>query len=242
MSKPVVLLASPSKISRDLMAGHLKNSNLVVREAETGPAALEAVRQYRPHLVIMEMELPEKSGVECCWQIRQTPASAQTPVVLIVPGSRPGDEEACRAAGCSLVLRKPLERNAFLAAGRTLLAIIDRREPRHPCRATVACRGAAGSFHGTIEDVSAHGMFIGTARPLQLGDALELKFLLPWQEARLVETAARVAWINAGNLRRKTPLPQGVGVVFTTLDAAGAEQFASFLEHSRLLHNPPDDA
>jgi CheY-like chemotaxis protein len=241
MSKPVVLLAAKSKVSRDLMAGHLKNSNLVLREADSGPAALEAARQHRPHLVFMEMELPEKSGVECCWQLRNTPASARTPIVLITRGSRPLDVETCRAAGCDLVLGKPLDRHAFLEAGRSLLASIDRRETRLPCRATVACRGSDGSFYGTIEDVSAHGMFIGTPQPLKVGEMLQLKFLLPWQEAGLIETAARVAWVNSANRRRKTLLPQGVGVVFARLAAAAGEQLASFLEHSRLRLNPPAD-
>jgi len=240
MSKQVVLLAAKSKVSRDLMAAHLKTSNLVIHQADSGPAALQAVQQYRPDLVFMEMELPGKSGAECCWQLKSSPAYVKMPVVLVIPGNQVSDAETCRAAGCDLVLGKPLERNTFLEAGRSLLAAIDRREPRIPCRATVECRSGEGSFYGTIEDLSGNGMFIGTPQVLSVGDRLELKFFLPWETPRLVETEAQVAWVNAGRPRRNAALPQGVGVVFAGLASEGSHQVLAFLEESMRRVNHPE--
>jgi hypothetical protein len=147
------------------------------------------------------------------------------------------EHASCLAAGCDAVLYKPLDRKAFLEMGRAFLGRIERREPRILCRATIACRFGQETFFGTIEDISPHGMFVGSNQPVQNGEAVKIKFLLPWQEGRLIETEARVTWVQGARGLRKNKLPQGFGIAFLGLAVAEIEAIRDFIEHSLLRHH-----
>jgi hypothetical protein len=163
---------------------------------------------------------------------------ADTPIVMIAGSAR--EATACKEAGCDEVLRKPLEQRSFLAAGLELLARRQRSEQRILCRATVACRNENTAFYGTIEDISMRGMYIGTHQQVQRGDLLELRFLLPEQGERIIDTTAKVTWLNNGQLRRNRALPSGFGVIFQAMPHEEQELVIEFVERSMLRQQPPE--
>lgn len=239
MGKTRILLADSSPFSLELMKGFLRESALTILTAADSAAVLQLARRQRPHLIVVDHALPGTGGLGCC---RELACNADAPpLILITSGSQPEQVTAGLDAGASAVLSKPLDRRIFLETGRALLASIDRREPRIPCRATVAYRDNGNSFYGTIEDISANGMFIGTPRPAAIGTLIDIKFLLPWHEARLISSKARVAWINDSNHRRKSLLFHGFGVEFVDLMPHDAELIADFITCSQLRQNPHED-
>lgn len=237
MAQAKVLLASSAKFSLELMRRFLKDLDLWIITAEDGPTALQLAQKHRPQLIFMDMELPGKSGVECCWQLRSTDYARTVPIVLITTGHT-WDTDACLAAGCNDILSKPLDQTLFVSLGHKLLGSIERRESRLSCRATVHCHADAGSFYGSIEDIGPHGMFIGTGQIVKIGESVRLRFLLPWPEAEPFITTATVAWVNRGRHRQRSYLPEGFGVVFSAPPPRLVEHIENFIDYGFLLLNP----
>lgn len=239
MAQAKVLLASSTKIGLELMRRFLKDLDLWIISAEDGPTVLQLAQKFRPQLIFMDMDLAGKSGVECCWQLRSTEHARAVPIVLITTGHT-WDAEACLAAGCSEILSKPLNQSLFVSLGHKLLGSIERRESRLSCRATVHCHVKEGSFYGSIEDIGAHGMFIGSAQTFNVGERVRLRFVLPWPEAEPLATVSTVAWVNRGRYRQRSFLPEGFGVVFNDPPPHLVEHIECFIEHAFLLLNPAE--
>lgn len=239
MAKAKVLLASSTKIGLELMRRCLKDLDLWILTADNGPSVLQLAQKHRPQLIFMEMDLTGKSGVECCWHLRNSDYARNIPIVLITTGQT-WDTVACLAAGCSEILSKPLDPALFINLGNKLIGSIELRESRVSCRATVHCRFGNGNFYGTIEDIGPHGMFIGTMQELNMGETVLLRFILPWPEAEHLATESIVAWINRGKHRQRSFLPEGFGVVFNDPPPQLVTHIENFIEHGSLLINQPD--
>jgi DNA-binding response OmpR family regulator len=241
MTKGKVLLADPSEFCLELLKGFLKQSKVQIFTASDGPGAIRRAGKLRPDLVVLERGLPEIDGLECCRAIKADQHLAAVPVIVLLPAGQGGERAACLAAGCDAVVEKPLNRKDFLEAGRAFLGRIERREPRILCRASVACRFDQETFFGTIEDISPQGMYVGSNRQVQNGETLRARFLLPWQEGRLIEADARVTWTQGARGLRKNKLPQGFGIAFENPDLDDMQAIRSFIEHSLLrLHHLQD--
>ena len=239
MANAKVLLASSTKIGLELMRRCLKDLDLWILTAVDGPSVLQLSEKHHPQLIFMDMDLPGKSGVECCWQLRSSEYARNIPIVLITTGQT-WDAVACLAAGCSDILSKPLDQTLFVSLGHKLLGSIELRESRVSCRPIVHCRISAGNFYGTIEDIGPHGMFIGTSEELKIGELVHMRFFLPWPGAEHLCTESTVAWLNQGKDRQRTFLPEGFGVVFSNPPPALVDHIKSFIEHDCLLLNSPE--
>jgi CheY-like chemotaxis protein len=89
--------------------------------ATNGPAALALARKSRPHLVLLDLRLPEMDGIQVLQTLRAQPETARLPVLVLTASAGPGDKERAVAAGISDYLVKPVSADALLAAvGRAL--------------------------------------------------------------------------------------------------------------------------
>jgi len=232
MSKSKILLVESSAIVLQIEKRYLKDAGVTIFTATGCDEALRIARKTRPDLIYLSYSLYGADGVACCTVLKSDPDLAVVPVVMVCSAS--GEEaELCRSAGCDAVVVKPLERREFLETGLSLLQRKPRSGDRIPCRATVACLAGDASFHGTIEDVSINGMYVGTDWEVAEGDVLVVKFVLPWSSAILIRASAQVAWVN-GKRRRKSSVPSGFGVFFLDLPADMADQISDFIEFNRL--------
>jgi len=75
--------------------------------AKDGISGLEMVRERRPDVVLLDLDLPGISGIEVVQAIRRTPEIARTPVLAVTASVEPEDLERVRAAGMEDVLGKP---------------------------------------------------------------------------------------------------------------------------------------
>ena len=76
-------------------------------EAADGVAALEAVRQHRPDVVLLDVNMPRLNGFDVCRQIKADPATQLIPVVLLTTLSSTGDRVRGINAGADDFLSKP---------------------------------------------------------------------------------------------------------------------------------------
>ena len=69
----------------------------------------------RPHLVLLDLNLPRKDGLEVLREMRADPSLAQIPVIVVSSSTQTRDVDACYAAGANAFVGKPLELDEFIA-------------------------------------------------------------------------------------------------------------------------------
>jgi two-component system cell cycle response regulator DivK len=102
------------------------NGNKVV-QARDGAEGLRLARQYRPDLIVMDIQLPDTSGLEIARWLKDDHELRDIPIVAVTAFSRMADQEMARASGCDAYVTKPISMTDFLASVQGLLG---RARPR----------------------------------------------------------------------------------------------------------------
>ena len=89
-------------------------------EASQGDEALDLIRRVRPDLVVLDLMLPGKSGLEVLAELRSDTRSGETPVVVVTAWTHA--EEAVLAAGADRFIPKPFEPELLQETVEELLA------------------------------------------------------------------------------------------------------------------------
>ena len=105
------------KLFHDLLDAHGYN----VIEARTGPEALERAAEDRPDLILMDIQLPEVSGLEVTQKIKENAELAEIPVIAVTAFAMKGDEERIRQGGCEDYIAKPISVVSFLEKVKSFL-------------------------------------------------------------------------------------------------------------------------
>ncbi len=112
----------------EVMRGMLAQRPQVTLAVSTlGLDGLQAVRQQRPDLILLDMHLPDVDGLELLRQLQRDPACADIPVVVVSADATPGRVEDALAAGARHYLTKPLNLTGFLAVLDEQLEAMDTR-------------------------------------------------------------------------------------------------------------------
>jgi two-component system, cell cycle response regulator DivK len=98
------------KLFNDLLEAH----GYTVFQAMDGLEALRLAGQHRPDLILMDIQLPEVSGLEVTKRLKADEELRTIPVVAITAFAMKGDEEKIRQAGCDGYLTKPISIAGFL--------------------------------------------------------------------------------------------------------------------------------
>ena len=96
--------------------------NYEVSEAGDGVAALKAIEERVPDIVVTDLALPRMDGFELISTIRRQRHTADVPVIALSGYSGPEYEERTRQAGTTMVLMKPCMPDALVEAINTVLA------------------------------------------------------------------------------------------------------------------------
>ena len=98
------------KLFHDLLAAH----GYTTIQTRNGLEALELARRHRPALILMDIQLPEVSGLEVTKWIKEDDELRTIPVVAITAFAMKGDEERIRSGGCEAYISKPISVSGFL--------------------------------------------------------------------------------------------------------------------------------
>ena len=105
---PRVLVADDEPDIRDLVCLAVRRAGgTVVRAVADGTAALTGTREERPDLAVLDVSMPEASGLEVCVALRADAATATTRVLLLSAGASEEDVARGLAAGADAYLVKP---------------------------------------------------------------------------------------------------------------------------------------
>jgi two-component system cell cycle response regulator DivK len=76
--------------------------------------ALRLAREHRPNLILMDIQLPEVSGLEVTKWIKEDDELKSIPIIAVTAFAMKGDEEKIREGGCEAYIAKPISVAGFL--------------------------------------------------------------------------------------------------------------------------------
>ena len=98
------------KLFHDLLEAHGYN----ILQTKDGMDALRIAREHKPDLILMDIQLPEVSGLEVTKWIKEDENLKSIPVVAVTAFAMKGDEEKIRDGGCEAYIAKPISVTNFL--------------------------------------------------------------------------------------------------------------------------------
>lgn len=115
MAGEKILLVEDNAVNRRLAGFLLRSQGYQVSEATTAQEAFELLKTESPDLIVMDIQLPGKDGLEITKELKDQPATAGIPVIAVTSYAMKGDREKALAAGCSGYVTKPIDKTIFLA-------------------------------------------------------------------------------------------------------------------------------
>ena len=122
MTQQTVLYVEDNEYNRKIVRQLLTQTTFRLREAVDGEAALGMVRQERPDLILMDVQLPRMSGLDVTRALRLDPATADVPIIVVTSFALSGDDQRALAAGASAYIAKPYSPRELLALIRKFLS------------------------------------------------------------------------------------------------------------------------
>ncbi len=105
------------KLFHDLLEAHGYN----ILQTKDGMDALRIAREHKPDLILMDIQLPEVSGLEVIKWIKEDEDLKSIPVIAVTAFAMKGDEEKIREGGCEAYIAKPISVTKFLETVRKFL-------------------------------------------------------------------------------------------------------------------------
>ena len=229
MARPKILLVDDNKLFLELEQDYLKDLDVTTMTACDGREALALMARTRPDLVFLDLHMPLMDGADCCAAMKSDPDLRKIPVVIVSNIENEEDLARCREAGCNGMMSKPVSKKAILESCREFLRKTLSAEERAVCRTQVVFRSDRCCNYGQSEDLGLDGIYIGFAGDIQMGEQVQVNFVLPGHPDGLIEASGRVAWVNKGAEATNPRLPEGFGVEFQQLDENCRRLIARFL-------------
>ncbi|MBK1837952.1 response regulator [Azospirillum sp. YIM B02556] len=116
-----VLIVEDNELNMKLFHDLLEAHGYGTLQTREGMEAMRLARQHRPDLILMDIQLPEVSGLEVTRWIKDDPELRSIPVVAVTAFAMKGDEEKIRQGGCEDYVSKPISVVRFLETVKKFL-------------------------------------------------------------------------------------------------------------------------
>jgi two-component system, cell cycle response regulator DivK len=107
MSK-TVLIVEDNELNMKLFNDLLETRGCRIVQTRSGVEAVELARLHRPNLILMDIQLPEVSGLQVTQWLKDDEALRAIPVIAVTAFAMKGDEEKMLQGGCEAYLSKPI--------------------------------------------------------------------------------------------------------------------------------------
>ena len=119
--KKTVLIVEDNELNMKLFNDLLEAHGYATLKTSHGIEAMELARAHKPDLILMDIQLPEVSGLEVTRWLKADEELKSIPVIAITAFAMKGDEERIREGGCEAYMSKPISVAKFIATIKTYL-------------------------------------------------------------------------------------------------------------------------
>jgi two-component system, cell cycle response regulator DivK len=116
-----VLIVEDNELNMKLFSDLLEAHGYATLKTANGIEAIEIARAHHPDLILMDIQLPEVSGLDVTRWLKEDDDLKAIPVIAVTAFAMKGDEERIREGGCEAYLSKPISVAKFLETVRTYL-------------------------------------------------------------------------------------------------------------------------
>jgi two-component system cell cycle response regulator DivK len=116
-----VLIVEDNELNMKLFHDLLDAHGYDIIETRNGMDALKLAREHRPNLILMDIQLPEVSGLEVTKWLKEDDSLRKIPVIAVTAFAMKGDEERIRRGGCEAYISKPISIGTFIATVRRFI-------------------------------------------------------------------------------------------------------------------------
>ncbi len=113
-SSKTVLVVEDNELNMKLFHDLLESHGYNILQTKDGMDALRIAREHKPDLILMDIQLPEVSGLEVTKWIKEDEDLKSIPVIAVTAFAMKGDEEKIREGGCEAYIAKPISVTNFL--------------------------------------------------------------------------------------------------------------------------------
>ena len=112
--KKKVLIVEDNELNMKLFQDLLEAHGIDTVQTNDGHKALDMAREHDPDLIIMDIQLPEISGLEITRNLKQDDDLKDIPVIAVTAFAMKGDEQKIREGGCEDYISKPISVSLFI--------------------------------------------------------------------------------------------------------------------------------
>lgn len=112
---PTILVVDDEPTIRLLVRAALEGTGYRLIEASDGLSALQVALSERPDVVLLDIALPRLSGLEVCRRLKEDPATASAPVLLITGLVQEAERQAAEEVGAQAFIAKPFSPAALVS-------------------------------------------------------------------------------------------------------------------------------
>jgi len=120
-TEKTVLIVEDNELNMKLFNDLLDAHGYRTLQTRDGMEALDMAREHRPDLILMDIQLPEVSGLEVTKWLKADDELQSIPVVAVTAFAMKGDEEKIREGGCEAYISKPISVATFLDTVRKFI-------------------------------------------------------------------------------------------------------------------------
>ena len=114
MTIKTILVVEDNELNMKLVKGLIKIGKHLMLEAPDAESGIQLIREQRPDLVLMDIQLPGMDGLSATKIIKEDPDLKDIPIVALTSFAMQGDEEKALAVGCTGYITKPIDTRKFL--------------------------------------------------------------------------------------------------------------------------------
>ena len=115
MTAHKILIIEDNEQNLYMMRYLLEQSGYHVVSATTGRDGIQVALDQRPHVILLDIQLPLMDGYSVAAALRRLPEIAKTPIVVVTSYAMAGDRERALAAGATDYIEKPIDPSIFVS-------------------------------------------------------------------------------------------------------------------------------
>ncbi|MBP0615063.1 response regulator [Jiella mangrovi] len=116
-----VMIVEDNELNMKLFRDLLVANGYETVQTRNGLEAVDLARAHKPDLILMDIQLPEISGLDVTKQMKADAELFKIPIVAVTAFAMKGDEERIRQGGCEAYISKPISVNRFMEVIRSFL-------------------------------------------------------------------------------------------------------------------------